>query len=95
MVGFVHGSSVTLKLCLNPYSASWQRLRDSPYAKRVPNGLIDPLAEEQEGAAYIADTSADRNNPSVILEYLQGKYSTEPLPNMDMGFTSVSLTVRE
>lgn len=87
------GNTVTMKLCLNPYSHGWQALRDSPFAKQFPTGLIDPLAEEAAGEAYVADTDADRVDHGAVLSYLEAKYGTGPLMNMDMNMASVEVVV--
>lgn len=93
VAAFLMGSSVTLKLCLNPYSSAWQALRDSSLARKFPHGLVDPVSEEAAGEAYIADTDVNRKNGQAVLDYLQSKYKTGPLDNMDMGFTSISLSM--
>ena len=82
-----------MKLCLNPYSPNWQALRDSPFARHLSEGLIDPVAEEASGTAFIADTNLDRSNPSVVLSYLQEKYKIPRLMNMDMNMVSASLAL--
>lgn len=93
VAAYLFGDMVTMKLCLNPYAQGWQALRDSPYAKHFPNGLIDPLAEEDAGEAYVADTDADRKDHRAVLSYLQAKYGTGPLMNMDMNMASVEVVV--
>lgn len=89
VVAFLVNSTVTMKLCLNPFSERWMKLRDSPFAAKFPNGLIDPLDEEATGKAYIADTDIDRKQSAAVLAYLQSKYATGPLFNMDMQMASV------
>ena len=93
IVGFASGASVTVKLCLNPLSANWQQLRDSPFARHFTTGLIDPSAEEASAEAYIADTAADRNDQSAVLSYLQEKYGLGPIMNMDLGVTTATISV--
>jgi hypothetical protein len=93
VVAYSSGDWVTMNLCLNPYSQGWQALRDSPYAKYLATGLIDPLAEEATGEAYVADTDADRRDQGAVLSYLQAKYGTGPLMNMDMNMASVEVVV--
>lgn len=93
VAAFTHGNNVTVKLCLNPYSASWQGLRDSPFAKNFKLGLIDPVAEEAAGDAYIVDTDLPRSNAAAIIRYLEEKYSLEQAHNMDMNMASAIVVV--
>lgn len=39
IVGYVSGASVVVKLCLNPLSVNWRKLRDSPFAHHFTTGL--------------------------------------------------------
>jgi hypothetical protein len=91
IVGHLQGHAVTMKLCLNPYSKNWQALRDSPYARQFPTGLIDPVAEEERGEAYVADCDIDRNDKDGVLRFLERKYSLERAMNMDMNLASVAI----
>lgn len=93
VAAFLTGNTITIKLCLNPYALNWQALRDSPYAKQFKLGLIDPIAEEEAGAAYIADTDIPRNNESAVLSYLEQKYGLENAMNMDMNMASTTVRV--
>ena len=81
-----------MKLCLNPYSKNWEALRDSPYAKKFLNGIIDPIADEATGNSYIADTNIDRNNKAAVLDYLQNKYKLDRITEMDLNIASVVFT---
>jgi hypothetical protein len=85
-------SNVTMRFCLNPYSSNLEALRNSPYAKKFST-LIDPIAEEAVGSAYIVDTDIDRNNESAVLMYLQEKYSLERPAKMDMMMASVAMNL--
>lgn len=82
-----------MKLCLNPYSSNWQALRDSPYAKQFKLGLIDPIAEEAAGEAYISDTDIPRNNEYAVLKYLEQKYGLTRAMNMDMNMASATVRI--
>lgn len=90
---YLNGNTVTLTLCLNPYATSWEALRDSPFAKKFKFGLIDPVAEEAHGAAYIADTDMPRIDELAILRFLENKYGLEGAQNVDMSMTSVVMRV--
>jgi hypothetical protein len=93
IVAFIVNHTVTMKLCLNPYSERWQILRDSPFAAKLPNGLIDPVAEEGLGVSLLADTDINRKNKEDILNFLSAKYGVERLLNMDMTLFSAVLTL--
>lgn len=85
---------VTVKLCLNPYAQDWQALRDSPFASNFRLGLIDPIAEEAAGQAYIADTDLVRTDNQAVIRYLEGKYGLKQAQNMDMNFASAAVQVQ-
>lgn len=93
MAAYVHGDSVTVKLCLNPCSPNLKALRDSPYAKRFKLGLIDPVAEEEAGEAFIADTDISRDDEAAVLRYLEQKYGLERIMNIDMNLASAAVRV--
>lgn len=93
VAAFLNGDTVTMKLCLNPYSSNWQALRDSPYAKQFKLGLIDPIAEEAAGEAYISDTDIPRSNEYAVLKYLEQKYGLTRAMNMDMNMASATVRV--
>lgn len=83
----------TVMLCLNPLSHKYAALRSSPLSVCFTNGIIDPQVEEAEGIAYIADTDVDRNDASAVLAYIQQKYATGLIMNMDMGVTTATISV--
>jgi hypothetical protein len=87
------GDKVTMKLCLNTYSPRYQALKLSPFAAQFPDGLIDPLADEYAGHAFIADTDIDRSDSGVILRCLQGKYGLTRVMNMDMNIATATVAV--
>jgi hypothetical protein len=89
----LNGDVLTMKLCLNPYSPNWVTLRDSPYAKQFKHGLIDPIAEEAAGEAYIADTDVPRKDEGAVLRYLEQKYGLKRAMNMDMNMASATIRV--
>jgi hypothetical protein len=89
----LHDDVLTMRLCLNPYSPNWLTLRDSPYAKQFEYGLIDPVAEEVAGQAYIADTDVPRNDEGAVLRYLEQKYGLTRAMSMDMNLTSATVLV--
>lgn len=86
------GQSITMRLCLNPYSDNWQTLRDSPLAAKFGTP-VDPIALEAEGLVMIADTDLDRRNPEAILDFLRAKHGIPRLLNMDMNMASAVIGV--
>lgn len=91
VAAYVNGSTATLKLCLNPYSPRCDGLRDSPFARKFVHGLVDPIAQESAGDAYIVDGDVDRRDERAILSYLEEKYELERAMNMDMNMASVAM----
>lgn len=85
------GKELSATLCLNPLSPRYVEFRASPFVKAFGTAVRDPVTDEKEGRAFIVDRDIDRNNQNSILEFLQQKYSTKPLMNMDMGYSSVSV----
>jgi hypothetical protein len=94
IAAYLNGSTVTMNLCLNPYSPNWMTLRDSPYAQQFKLGLIDPVAEEEAGDAYIADTDIPRNNEAAVLRFLEQKYGLKRAMNMDMNMASATMLMK-
>ena len=80
-------------LCNPTFWSDNIRWRTSPYAKHFTTGLVDPLAEEAAGEAYVADTDTQRTDQGAVLSFLQAKYGTGPLMNMDMNMASVEIVV--
>lgn len=93
VAAYLRGDEVTVKLCLNPYSSSWQQLRDSPFARNFKLGLVDPVAEEAAGEAYIADTDVSRSDVGAVIRYLEEKYGLEHAQDMDMHLASATVVV--
>ncbi|MDP1954979.1 MAG: hypothetical protein Q8K71_10920 [Polaromonas sp.] len=89
----LNGNTATVKLCLNPYSPRWKALRDSPFAHNFKLGLIDPIAEEQAGEAYIVDSDIDRRDERAVIACLEKKYGLKHAMNMDMSMATASIRV--
>ncbi|MDP9179905.1 MAG: hypothetical protein M3O61_19735, partial [Gemmatimonadota bacterium] len=87
-----NGSGI-IKLCLNPFGRNWQSLRDSPFAARLTNGLVDPMAQEAAGEVMIVDSDIDRHDEQRLLEYLSKKYGIERLQFMDMNIASAMVSM--
>ena len=92
-VTYLTGNTLTVKLCLNPHSPKWEQLRDSPFAGRLKNGLVDPVAEEKAGTSYIVDGDVERSNEGAVMRYLHEKYGLKQAMNIDMGMTSAAILV--
>jgi hypothetical protein len=90
---FLTGETLTMKLCLNPLAQNYSSLKNSKFASKFVHGLIDPIEEERNGEAFIADGEVDRNNPHAVLSYLQKKYQRNPLMNMDLSLATATIRV--
>ena len=93
VVASLRGSEVTVKLCLNPYSRRWEALRDLPFASKFKLGLINPVAEEAAGNAYIVDAGLPRSETGAIIRYIETKYGLKDADNMDMNLASAIVAV--
>ena len=87
------GKELSATLCLNPLSPRYLGFKASPFMKAFASAVCDPVEDERAGLAFIVDGAIDRNNENSVLEFLQRKYSTKPLMNMDTGYSSVSVWV--
>jgi len=70
------------KLCINNYSENSQELHDSYLSSKFENAIINPMQEEKEDQAIIADFDSDRKNLSLVKSYLQDKYKKYKLQHM-------------
>jgi hypothetical protein len=91
-VGHVTGTSISPKLCLNPYSNRSNRLRNSKLADFFT--LIDPVEEEQSGVAYLVDSDVDRSDEAAVLAYVRSKYGLNPTAQQ-LGLNMTSAVVWE
>lgn len=87
------GGTATARLCLNPFSPNWVALRDSPFAKKLKTGLVDPVAQEAAAEAMLVDGQVDRRDSGAVLSYLSTKYGIPLLQNMDMNMASAVVAV--
>lgn len=94
IVGHVqaHDGSTTLKICLNPYSPRYQKLKTSDFLLPFGQRVLDPIDEEKAGRAYIPDNEVERRGQSFtqdfplydpVLHHLANKYKTAQLLRFD------------
>lgn len=86
------GDTDSAKLCINPFSPRYDDFKNSELAKRLEEGIIDPVSEEKRKTALIADCECNRNDLDKVLLCLNKKYDTtfKPFPmKYYSGFTSV------
>lgn len=93
VAAYTDGKSMTVRLCLNPLSENFERLRRSPVLRVFGTGVEDPIELEARGTAFILDTSLDRGSEGPLLAYLQQKYKTGPLMKIDLGYTRMSVAI--
>ena len=66
-------SSEDVSLCLNPYSTRYAEWKVYPFLSAFST-VIDPVAEESTGAAFLADCETERHNTNEVVRYLRQKY---------------------
>jgi hypothetical protein len=86
---------VDIRFCLNPHSSNYEALRDSGFASRCSDGLMDPIAEERTGEAYIVDGSVDRSDEIRVLGYLERKYGLFQAAKIDMSLFLATARIPE
>lgn len=66
----------SLELCLNPYSSRYETFRGSPFVEALKcfTQLIDPVQEERESRAFIADYEIDRRDANAVFRCVVSKY---------------------
>ncbi|MBS7326069.1 MAG: hypothetical protein KIG85_05545 [Thiopseudomonas sp.] len=94
IVGHVraHEAKITLKICLNPYSRHYQKIKVSDFLQPLGGAVLDPIAEEKAGRAYIPDAAVERKEHEFtkafplydpVLRHLAEKYRTAQLVKVD------------
>ena len=80
--GVIVGTYEEGKLCLNPFSPRYEKLKSSTLLKKFAEGFIDPENEEKLKRGIIVDGLIDRSNQELVLKYLEKKYGTifKPFP---------------
>jgi hypothetical protein len=88
-------TDVSVKLCLNPLSPRYNALQSSSVVLKFGSAIEDPVDMEKRGVAFILDGDIDRNDESALFSFLQKKYNTLPLMNIDIGCHTASILVNE
>jgi len=88
-----NGEDITLKLCLNPLSRNYEAIKSSSLSTKFGTAVTDPCELESSGHAYIVDGDINRKDQQAVFNYLQSKYNTEPLNNMDFKYASATVLV--
>jgi hypothetical protein len=105
IVGHVetHVGSAKLKICLNPYSPRYQKLKASEFLLPFGQAVLDPIAEEEAGRAYIPDAEVERKEQEFtrafplydpVLHHLAEKYKTARLLRFDLNAPEFSIQLR-
>ena len=63
-----------LALCLNPYSARLESLRQCRLVHSFSRNVLDVARREQEQRCFVADCAIDRNDRAAVLAYVCNKY---------------------
>ena len=91
VAAYTNGTSISTKLCLNPLSPRYEKLRASAVLAPFNEAIEDPIEMEQSESAFILDAAIDRKNEAELLAFLQQKYQTGPLMKFDLGYTNASI----
>ncbi|MBS0588533.1 MAG: hypothetical protein JSS37_11420 [Proteobacteria bacterium] len=95
IVAYTDGKRLSAKLCLNSLSPRYEALKRSAVVKPFGTAVEDPSAQEADGTAFILDGDLDRKNEAALLAYLQNKYKTAPLMNIDLACTYASIRLSQ
>lgn len=105
IVGHVqaHDGNTILKICLNPYSPRYQKLKASEFLLPFGQAVLDPIDEEEAGRAYIPDAEVERKEKEFtqafplydpILHHLANKYKTAQLLRLDFNAPEFAIRSR-
>jgi hypothetical protein len=81
------------KLLLNPLSPNYERMKHSSLTHHLRNGVVDPLAIEAQGKAFIVDGEVNRDDEAEVLAFLQTKYGSAGIRNITINLLSGTLAV--
>lgn len=94
VVAEIVDQNISARLCLNPLSPRYEKLKASPLSTSFGTAIIDPLKEEADGEAYFVDCDLDRAKTTEVLQFLQTKYRVDKIMDMDMAFASAEVAVK-
>lgn len=105
IVGHVqpHDVKPILKICLNPYSPRYLKLKASEFLVPFGQAVLDPIEEEEAGRAYIPDAEVERKEQEFtqafplydpVLHHLAEKYKTAQLLRFDFKAPEFSIRSR-
>ena len=94
VVAEIDGQDISARLCLNPLSPRYEKLKASSLSASFGTAITDPLKEEADGEAYLVDCDLDRAKTNEVLQFLQSKYCVDKIMDMDMNFASAEVAVK-
>ena len=70
----------SVRLLINPLSPRYSQMKDSSLLKCFKEGsIVDPIALEEKGLAFLVDGDVDRKDKEAVLQYLKGKYKSDKI----------------
>lgn len=105
IVGHVqaHDGNIIFKICLNPYSPRYQKIKTSELLLPFGQAVLDPIDEEEAGRAYIPDAEVERKEQEFtqafplydpVLHHLAEKYKTAQLLRLDFNAPEFAIRSR-
>jgi len=64
----------SISLLLNPYSERFEKMKQSMFARKLLDGVIDTVELDQAGEVYWVDSAVDRKDCNAVLNYVKNKY---------------------
>lgn len=64
-----------LRLCLNPLSHRYEKIKETKLVSELLDWTLDPLESEARGEALFVDGDVDRSDKQAVLDFLRKKYS--------------------
>ena len=94
VVAELDDQNISARLCLNPLSPRYNKLKASPLSTCFGTAIVDPLKEESDGEAYLVDCDIDRAKKNEVLQFLQSKYRIDKIMDMDMNFARAEVAIK-
>lgn len=89
--GAIVSTESNAKFLLNPLSLKFDELKISKLVGIFGESVVNPIQEEEEGLAYLAEGEIDRTDKQKVIAYLKNKYGLEKI--MDMTLKHMSGTI--